>query len=75
MSVVLLAACSATQSLLETHGKLTIPALLRTSLTLSCSASPPLVPQQLTLQCVPRHQLEERTITTTAAEVKKNHKK
>ena len=37
--------------------------------------SHPFVPQQLTLQCVPRHQLEERTITTTAAEVKKNHKK
>jgi len=28
---------------------------------------------QLTLQCVPRHQLLEHTFTTTASEVKKNH--
>lgn len=33
----------------------------------------PLSALQVTLQCVPRHRLVERTFTTTAAEVKKNH--
>ena len=28
---------------------------------------------QVTLQCVPRHQLVETTFTATVAEVKKNH--